>query len=125
MHIAMNARYVVLAAMSLLFAGCASVLESEDISVRLGMSRTDLKDNFGGPLRIEPDASGGESWYYHFVSWKTTPTQEAGTTEAFGERTTYVSVGIDATRTTEECPIHLSAEGYVIEPLPTGKISRK
>lgn len=88
------------------------------------MSRTDLRVYFGEPLRIERGPWGGEDWYYRFAAWKTGPTGSTGTTEEFGERTSYVSVGLAFSKDTEERPIHLSAEGYVIEPLPKGRVEK-
>lgn len=122
----MKTRDIVLAALSLfLLAGCASFPETSDTAVQLGMSRDNLRFHFGEPLRIEPVPAGGEDWYYRFVSWKTRPTSESGTSEAFGERTSYISVGLETTRENEEQPIHVSPEGYVIEPLPDGKVVGK
>ena len=121
----MKTRYLVSAAISLLvLAGCASNLETTDIPVRLGMSRSDLRLRFGEPLRIEPVASGGEDWYYRFTSWKTHPTSASGTTFESGEVTSYVSTGLEFSQDTEERPVHTSASGFVVEPLPDGKVVR-
>lgn len=108
-------------------AGCASFPETSDIAVRSGMSRDDLRRHFGEPLRIEPAASGGEDWYYHFVSWSNGPAPESGTTEDFrgGERISTVTVGWQVTRDSDDQPIHVSSEGYVLEPIPNGKVLRK
>ena len=114
---------VLLALGWLAFAGCASAPPTSDIAVRLGMSRDDLRFFFGEPLRIERAASGGEDWYYRFVAWKTQPTHASGTTDEFGERTSYASVGLDFSRNTEERAIHVSAEGLVVAPLPAGKVA--
>ena len=91
------------------------------------MSRDDLKLHFGEPVRVEPVASGGEDWYYRFVSWSNGPAPESGATEDFrgGERISTVTVGWQVTRDSDVRPIHVSSEGYVIEPLPNGKIVRK
>jgi len=122
----MKSRNIVLLVISLVvFAGCESAPETKDSELRPGMSRDDIKFYFGTPLRIEAGAAGGEDWYYRFVSWKTNPTQETGTREDSGERTTYVSVALDYSKDDAERPIHVSAEGYVIEPLPEGKIVKR
>jgi hypothetical protein len=121
----MKTRDIVLFAVSLfVLAGCASAPETADIALRLGMSRADLRYHFGEPLRIESSASGAKDWYYRFVSWQTHPTGATGTSDDFGERTSYVSVGLEFSRDTEERPIHISSDGYVIEPLPKGKVVR-
>jgi hypothetical protein len=86
------------------------------------MSRDELRLHFGEPLRIEPGAFGEEDWYYRFAAWETYPTGETGTTEDFGERTSYVAVGLGFSKKTVEHAIHVSAEGRVVEPLPKGKI---
>jgi len=89
------------------------------------MSRDDLRLHFGEPLRIEPGAFGGENWYYRFVGWKTRPTQDSGISTEFGEVTPYVSGGLDISKDTEEQPVHVGSGGYVVEPLPKGKIVHK
>lgn len=122
----MKTRNIILAAVCLLmFAGCESAPETKDSELRLGMSRDDIKFYFGSPLRIEAGAAGGEDWYYRFTSWQTSPKQESGIREDFGERTAYVSVGLEFTKDAGERPIHVSAEGYVIDPLPDGKIVKR
>jgi len=88
------------------------------------MSRGDLKLYFGEPLRIEPATTGGENWYYRFVSWKPRPTSEAGTRVDFGQNTSYVSVGLVFSDDPQEHPIHVSSEGLVVGPLPDGKVVR-
>jgi hypothetical protein len=114
---------VILAATTfLLLAGCATETRTADVAVRAGMSRVDLRAYFGEPLRIERNPSGGEDWYYRFIAWKTRPVGESGTREEFGERTSYVSVGLEFSRPIEERPVHVCAEGFVIGPVPTGKV---
>jgi len=105
-----------------MLAGCASSPKTADIPLQLGMSRQELRWSYGEPLRITPVTGGGEDWYYRFVSWKTRPVYGAGTSEEFGEETSYVSVGLEGSHETEERPIHVSAEGVVIKPLPHGKV---
>ncbi len=119
----MKTKGVILLAISLLaLAGCASAPETSDIRVQTGMSRDDLRRYFGEPLRIEHAASGEEDWYYHFVSWKAGPMGPRGSNEEFGEPRSYATVGIDLSRPVTERAIHLSAAGYVIEPVPNGKV---
>ena len=89
------------------------------------MSRDDLKLHFGEPLRVVPDPAGGEDWYYRFVSWQTTPSSDSGTSVDSGGITSYASVSLEATRDTGEQPIHISSEGYVVEPIPAGKAVQK
>jgi hypothetical protein len=103
-------------------AGCASAPKTARVAVRVGMSREELRLHFGEPLRIESAASGGEDWYYRFAQWETYPTGETGTTEDFGDRTSYVAVGLGFSKNTQEHAIHVSSEGRVIEPLPKGKV---
>lgn len=121
----MKTRNLVLAAISLLvLAGCASSPETASTPVRLGMSRSDLRSRFGEPLRIEQVASGGEDWYYRFTSWKSHPTSASGTAIESGEVTSYVSGGLEFSKDAEELPVHISASGFVVEPLPDGKVVR-
>jgi hypothetical protein len=106
--------------------GCVSDSErAEPPRVRIGMSRDDLRFYFGNPMRIEPAASGGEDWYYSFASWGPPQVESTSSVDAFGERTASVSVSMSDTKTKQECPIHFSSDGYVIEPIPAGKIVGK
>ena len=119
----MKVRGTILAAISLcVFAGCATTHETTYSTVLEGMSRNVLRYNFGEPLRIEPGASGGEDWYYRFSSWQTRPTGSSGTSEDFGQATTYVSVGLEFSKQVVELPVHVSAEGFSVPPLPKGKV---
>jgi hypothetical protein len=109
-----NPRRLCLALLStLLFAGC--VTQPEMASVRAGMSREDLRFYFGEPVRIQATDSGGEDWYYRFVSW-TNPTVER--TVSHDSRSTTSS----SSYSKDERPIHLSPDGHVMEPLPEGKL---
>jgi hypothetical protein len=108
-----------------LLGGC-STTDDESLSespVRAGMSRDGLKSRYGEPLRIEHTASGGEDWYYRFVSRKPISEDSATSTDASVTTTTY-SATWEPGKTTEERPIHLSPEGFVIEPIPEGKVAR-
>ena len=111
-----------MAALSLcLLAGCASAPKRYS-SVLEGMTRHNLQYWFGQPLRIDHLASGGENWYYRFSSWQTMPVSESGTRDEFGQPTTYVSGGLVFSRRVDELPVHLSPDGYVIPPVPKGKV---
>jgi outer membrane protein assembly factor BamE (lipoprotein component of BamABCDE complex) len=107
-----------------LLAACASNPKHAYTTVVEGMSRNNLRYYFGEPLRIVPTASGGEDWYYRFASWKTKPTGTAATHEEYGAPTTYVSTGMDFWREVVELPVHLSPEGFVVAPVPKGKVDR-
>jgi outer membrane protein assembly factor BamE (lipoprotein component of BamABCDE complex) len=123
-HGNMKTKHSMLAVLSLmLLAGCVSGVKTSDLAVRAGMSRDDLKLYFGEPLRVETAASGAEDWYYRFESWKTHPTSEGGTSEEpGGASTSYVSVSLEISHDSEEHPIHVSPQGYVVGPIPDGKI---
>ena len=117
-----RSRCIFLAAMSLsVFVGCAA-RETTYSTVMEGMSRNVLRANFGEPLRIEPQASGGEDWYYNFSSWQAQPTGSSGTTEDFGDRTSYASAGLAFSQRVLELPVHVSSAGFVVSPLPKGKV---
>lgn len=122
----MATRHLGLIAISLfVLVGCASAPKTADTTVQAGMSRNNLRFYFGEPLRIEPVASGGEDWYYRFVAWKVHPTSEAGTRDDFGEKTSYVAVGVSGSKETEEHPIHVAPDGFVVGPLPVGKVLKQ
>jgi outer membrane protein assembly factor BamE (lipoprotein component of BamABCDE complex) len=109
-----------------LLAGCVSDSErTERPRVRVGMSRDDLRFCFGNPSRIESTASGGEDWYYSFASWSPPQVESSSSVDSSGARTDSVSVSMSDTKTKQECPIHLSSNGYVIEPIPAGTIVGK
>ena len=105
----------------LLVGGCATP-KTADVPLLAGMSRNQLRLYFGEPVRIVPGPSGGEDWYYRFTAWKTRPTGVTGTSEEFGEKTSYFGVGLAFSKDAVERPVHLSAEGVVLAPLPAGKI---
>ncbi len=96
-------------------AGCAT--ESDSHALFVGMSRDRLKARFGEPLRIERTPLGGEDWYYSFASWQP---EMSGTVSSDGSGS--LSMGVSDQPATREFPVHLSADGYVTEPLPAGKI---
>ena len=105
-----------------LLGGCATNWEeSAKPRLRAGMSRDDVRFFFGNPSRIETLPTGGEDWYYSFSS----PLEvQASSYHDRLSQSDSVSVTIADSTSTQECPIHLSSEGYVIEPLPTGHIVR-
>lgn len=109
-----------ISALAMLVAvGCAT--DSDVPSLYLGMSRERLKARFGEPLRIEKGRNGGEDWYYAFSS----PPQVQA--ESYRDPLMYsegASVSVSSSTGKEERPVHLSSEGYVIEPLPGGRIAR-
>ncbi len=105
-------------------AACVTAPQEPVRSAHLGMSRDELRFHLGEPLRIEPLAGGGEDWYYRFLSLETAPTGVAETHEEFGEKTSSVSVGLSFSKHAEERPVHVSSEGYVVEPLPKGKVAK-
>ena len=105
----------------LLLAGCAT--ESDVPHLYTGMSRDRLRARFGEPHRVEHKPAGGEDWYYAFSN----PLQIQGSSYHDEQtRSDSASVGISYTVGVDpqERPVHLSPEGYVIEPLPSGHIVR-
>jgi outer membrane protein assembly factor BamE (lipoprotein component of BamABCDE complex) len=119
----MKTKCIVLSAISLfVFAGCSTTDDTAYGSVHEGMSRNVLRANCGEPLRIEPGTYGGEDWYYHFSSWETQPTGSSGTSDDFGQQTTYVSASLSFSKEVVELPVHVSPDGFVVPPLPKGKV---
>ncbi len=105
--------------------GCESTPETSSVLVRPGMTREQLKARFGEPLRVEPAASGGEDWFYKFLAWKARPSGETGVAVGTGGTESYVSATVEASKEAEERPIHISPDGYVIEPIPGGRIVKE
>ena len=111
---------------ALALTGCVDDAPRRDgNSVLLGMSRDDLRSRFGEPMRIEAAGPAGEIWYYRFVSWSNHPTGSTETVHDFGGQTSSVTVGWQFTHVTEERPVRISSDGYVVEPVPEGKIVQK
>jgi hypothetical protein len=104
---------------------CVSESASERPRVRVGMSREDLRLYFGQPLRIEPASSGGENWYYSFVSWSSPQVEATRPGDSLDPDISSVSLSVSSSRGEQERPVHLSADGYVTEPIPEGKLVRK
>jgi hypothetical protein len=103
----------------LLAAGCAT--DSDAPHLYVGMSRDRLKARFGEPRRVEHTAAGGEDWYYSFSS----PSEVQGSSYRDTQiNSVSASLTISGDTGKEERPVHLSSEGYVIEPLPGGHIAR-
>jgi hypothetical protein len=119
----MSVKNIVLAVVALfLFAGCTTTHHPTYSRVLEGMSRNVLRANFGEPIRIAPGASGGEDWYYRFSSWQSQPTGSSATTDDFGQRTSSISAGLAFSKLVLELPVHVSADGFVVPPLPAGKV---
>jgi len=104
------------------FAGCATNHEPTYSTVLENMTPAVLRFNFGEPLRIEPRAGGGQDWYYRFSSWQAEPAGSTSTSNEFGERTSSVNAGLNLSKQVVERPVHLSPDGYVVTPLPKGKV---
>lgn len=114
--------FILASLLALLFAACADSPPVADSPVRTGLSRNDVLVRFGEPLRVEADGAGGEDWWYRFTWWETQPTGVTESHDEFGDRTSSVSVGLNISKPTEERPIHISPEGYVVEPVPKGRL---
>ncbi len=109
---------------ALVLAGCVSEPE-EPLRVRLGMSRDDLRFFFGEPLRTETLQTGGEVWFYRVVS-PNTPQMDGAVWQDPYDGSGGVAVSVSpSVKTRQECPVFLSAEGLVIEPLPPVAIRGK
>lgn len=118
----MKIRNIWVVALSLcLLSGCASTPKTYS-HVLEGMSRNNLRFWFGEPLRVEHLASGGEDWYYRFSSLQTKPVGDASMKEDYGQQATIVSEGLEFSQHVEELPVHLSPDGFVIAPVPKGKV---
>jgi hypothetical protein len=117
---------ILIAVAFFLFAGCASPPDNaSDVAVRAGMSRAELKVMYGEPLRVEPNAVGGEDWYYHFYSRFKSPSAAVNVsseTDFSGSTVSSSSDSYQIGKDTDEEPIHLSPDGRVVGPLPSGNV---
>ena len=105
-----------------LLDGCAS--DSDSPALYVGMSRERLRSRFGEPLRVERGRAGREDWYYSVTS-SGDPDIQASVNNDGASSSTSISATITDQKKTQECPIHLSVDGYVIEPLPVGQVVRR
>jgi outer membrane protein assembly factor BamE (lipoprotein component of BamABCDE complex) len=115
-------RFLLLTALLLplsIFESC--VTDSDTSSVFAGMSRDRLKVRLGEPHRVEHTPAGGEDWYYTFSGPLDVQSSACHDDQS---RSDSVSVTISDSTSPQEYPIHLSPEGYVIEPLPPGHFVR-
>ncbi len=120
-------RYLQALGFSLLLAaaalsGCVTTDDSDPPHLYAGMSRDHLRSHFGDPVRIEPGPAGGEIWYYVFQTWSSPQVETSSSFDPYAGRSDSVSVTMSDAKATQECPVHISAEGYVTDPIPPGKI---
>ncbi len=119
----MNLRRLPLFALFAAVALSGCVTDNSDApQLYVGMSRDHLRSHFGEPLRIEPAAAGGEDWYYSFLTWATPQVESSSSYDPVGGRSDSVSVSLSDSKSTQEYPVHLSADGFVMGPLPPGRI---
>jgi outer membrane protein assembly factor BamE (lipoprotein component of BamABCDE complex) len=116
-----------LVTVAIFVAGCSTNSSGDgetvdNIRVTGGMSRDDLRFYFGKPLRIEPAPNNGENWYYRFDSRQTE--YSSGTSTDASSTTTYRTITINLDKSIQELPVHIGAGGYVIDPVPEGKVVR-
>jgi hypothetical protein len=98
-------------------AGCVTEPQ-ESARVRVGMTRDDLRFFFGEPLRIEVVETGEEIWYYRVIAPTAPIMGGAAWQDAYtGEGGVAIEVS-PSEKVQMECPIFLSPEGQVVEPLP-------
>jgi hypothetical protein len=88
------------------------------------MSRDDLRACFGEPLRIEPAPTGGENWFYRFTGWSRPEIGGETSRDMFDPNVNTVSITLSSSHGTHESAVHISGDGYVVDPLPAGKIVR-
>jgi hypothetical protein len=114
-----------IALLSLFLTGCASHSKSDEPSVHLGMTRPDLVYHFGEPINIETVPGGGETWYYHFATWSIDRHDGETASQDPDEASHALSTSWKFTKNPDLQGIHISTNGLVIEPLPTGRIIQK
>jgi outer membrane protein assembly factor BamE (lipoprotein component of BamABCDE complex) len=126
MHAGCHGLFLIALLVASMLSGCVTDSDPGSYRPRLrgGMSRDDLRACFGKPLRIEAAPAGGEDWYYNFAFSSAAQAETSTTYDSSGARTDSVSVSVSDTKSAQECPIHLSSDGYVIEPIPEGNIVR-
>lgn len=118
----------VLLVLVLLLAGCASSSEPVTAAapVSLGMSAADLRSYFGEPRRIETNPDGSARWFYRF---RTAAQIEAESHTVRKESDTGLEVSRLWRRTktfsAPEQAVHVSAEGFVVAPVPEGAVVRR
>ncbi len=113
--------FVFISGLVFLLTACVSDVPDPP-RLRLGMSREDLRACYGEPLRIEPASSGGENWFYPFNGWSAPEIGGVAARDPWDPNVSSVSLTLSSSHGTHEAPVHVSPEGYVIEPIPAGKL---
>ncbi len=112
-------RSILLILALLTLTGCQT--NSPDRHLHAGMTREELRADFGEPSRIEPDAPEGEDWYYLIRTWSK-PAWGGATSKDDITQVGSVDFTLSRSWTTEQRPVHLSKDGHVIDPVPIGKV---
>jgi hypothetical protein len=104
---------------ALLITSCAT--GSDRPTLFAGLSRDRLKAKFGEPIRIEHLFGGAQDWYYSFSR----PLEVQATSDHdVPVDTESAAIAVTKSSGTQELPVHISPEGFVMEPLPEGHIVR-
>lgn len=112
-----------LVASTMYLASCsAPSLSAIDTPIRHGMTASQLRANFGHPLRIERQSDGSEVWFHNFGTQRHESRPFSESTVSETERSYSFGQTKPTTTTMISLPIHLSPEGRVVGDIPAGSV---
>lgn len=111
------------AALGLLLTACSTMTEPNVIStpMRVGMTKQQLRSNFGPPLSVVTNADGSEDWFYHFGSRGSSSGTHSEITHTPSGQSVTTTSEATTTLTYSEAAVHLSPEG-VVTSAPPGQV---
>jgi outer membrane protein assembly factor BamE (lipoprotein component of BamABCDE complex) len=113
-----------LASVLLIFlTACSTMTEPNVIStpMRVGMTKQQLRNNFGSPLSVVTNADGSEEWFYHFGSRGSSSGTHSEITHTPSGQSVTTTSEATTTLTYSEAAVHLSPEG-VVTSVPSGQV---
>ena len=112
-----------IALLGLFLTACSTMTEPNVIStpMRVGMTKQQLRNNFGSPLSVVSNADGSEEWSYNFGSRGTSSSTHSETSHTANSQSITTTSEASTTVTYSEATVHLSPEG-VVTSVPSGQV---
>jgi outer membrane protein assembly factor BamE (lipoprotein component of BamABCDE complex) len=111
------------AVLGLLLTACSTTTGPNVIStpMRVGMTKQQLRSNFGPPLSMVTNADGSEDWFYHFGNRSASSSAHSETSRTANSQTVTTTSEASTTVTYSEASVHLSPAG-VVTSVPPGQV---
>lgn len=112
-----------IALLGLFLTACSTMTEPNVIStpMRVGMTKQQLRNNFGSPLSVVTNADGSEEWFYHFGTRSASSSAHSETSHTENSQTVTTTSEASTTVTYSEAAVHLSPTG-VVTSVPPGQV---